>query len=60
MREIFAKFKKIVVCELNEGQFANYLRQQFQEFEYQQMNKVEGQPVTIVELKEKFETLLQK
>ena len=60
VREIFAKFKKIVVCELNEGQFANYLRQQFQEFEYQQMNKVEGQPFTIVELKEKFETLLQK
>ncbi len=58
--EIFAKFKKIVVCELNEGQFANYLRQQFQEFQYEQFNKVEGQPFTIVELKEKFETLLQK
>ncbi len=58
VREIFAKFKKIVVCELNEGQFANYLRQQFQEFEYKQLNKVEGQPFTIVELKEKFETLL--
>ena len=58
--EIFAKFKKIVVCELNEGQFANYLRQQFQEFQYEQYNKVEGQPFTIVELKEKFETLLQK
>ncbi len=60
VRDIFAKFKKIVVCELNEGQFANYLRQQFQEFQYEQFNKVEGQPFTIVELKEKFETLLQK
>ena len=58
MKEIFSKFKKIVVCELNEGQFANYLRQQFQEFQYEQFNKVEGQPFTIVELKEKFETLL--
>ena len=58
VKEIFAKFKKIIVCELNEGQFANYLRQQFQEFQYEQFNKVEGQPFTIVELKEKFETLL--
>ena len=58
VKEIFSKFKKIVVCELNEGQFANYLRQQFQEFQYEQFNKVEGQPFTIVELKEKFETLL--
>ncbi|MDO4759020.1 MAG: 2-oxoacid:acceptor oxidoreductase subunit alpha [Rikenellaceae bacterium] len=58
VEDIFAKFKKIIVCELNEGQFANYLRQQFQQFNYQQFNKCEGQPFTIVELKEKFETLL--
>ncbi|MDE6623185.1 MAG: 2-oxoacid:acceptor oxidoreductase subunit alpha [Alistipes sp.] len=58
VRGIFAKFRRIVVCELNEGQFANYLRQNFQEFTYEQYNKCEGQPFTIVELKEKFESLL--
>ena len=58
VREIFARFGKIVVCELNEGQFANYLRQQLQEFRYEQYNKCEGQPFTIVELKAKFESLL--
>ncbi|MBQ2728896.1 MAG: 2-oxoacid:acceptor oxidoreductase subunit alpha [Alistipes sp.] len=58
VRDIFAKFKKIVVCELNEGQFAGYLRQQFQEFHYEQFGKCEGQPFTIVELKEKFNTLI--
>ena len=58
VREIFAKFRRIVVCELNEGQFANYLRQSFQEFTYEQYDKCEGQPFTIVELKEKFESLL--
>ena len=56
---IFARFKKIVVCELNEGQFANYLRQQLQQFDYLQYNKVEGQPFTIVELKRHFESLMQ-
>ena len=59
VREIFSNFKKIVVCELNEGQFANYLRQNFQEFQYEQYNKCEGQPFTTVELKEKFESLLK-
>ncbi len=57
--EIFSKFKKIVVCELNEGQFANYLRTKKQQYTYEQYNKCEGQPFTVVELVEKFETLMK-
>lgn len=60
VREIFAGFKKIIVCELNAGQFANYLRMNFQEFNYLQYNKVQGLPFTIVELKDKFNELLEK
>lgn len=48
--ELFKGFKKIVVCELNEGQFANYLRGVLPEFKYLQCNKVEGQPFTVVDL----------
>lgn len=59
VRDIFAKFRKIVVCELNEGQFAAYLRQNFQEFPYEQYNKCEGLPFTVAELKQKFESLLK-
>jgi len=59
VKEIFSGFKKIVVCELNEGQFANHLRQNVQEFNYIQYNKSEGQPFTIVELRSKFESLLK-
>ncbi len=58
VREIFKRFRKIVVCELNMGQFANYLRMNFQEFEYLQYNKVQGLPFTVTELKEKFNSLL--
>lgn len=58
VRDIFKNFKKIVVCELNMGQFANYLRMNFQEFEFLQFNKVQGQPFTVVELKDKFNELL--
>ena len=57
--EIFKGFKRIVVCELNEGQFAGYLCQQFREYEFEQFNKCEGQPFTVVELKEKFNELLK-
>lgn len=58
--EIFAGFRRIVVCELNEGQFAGYLRQSFQEFRYEQVNKCEGQPFTVVELVDKFEKLISE
>ncbi len=57
--EIFSRFKKIVVCELNMGQFANYLRMNFQKFEYLQYNKVQGLPFTVDELTHHFESLLK-
>lgn len=54
------KFKKIVVCELNSGQFANYLRMNFQGIEFNQYNKIQGLPFTTSELKSHFKTLLSK
>ncbi|MGL5683166.1 MAG: 2-oxoacid:acceptor oxidoreductase subunit alpha [Marinifilaceae bacterium] len=50
--EILAKYKKIIVCELNLGQFAGYLRNKFPQFNYLQYNKVAGLPFTAIELKE--------
>ncbi|HAX93684.1 MAG TPA: 2-oxoacid:acceptor oxidoreductase subunit alpha [Bacteroidales bacterium] len=58
VRDIFSKFKKIVVCELNLGQFANYLRMKYPEFHYEQINKVQGHPFTINEIKEQCLKLL--
>jgi 2-oxoglutarate ferredoxin oxidoreductase subunit alpha len=48
--EIFGKFKKILVCELNNGQFVNYLRMTNPKYMYQQYNKVQGQPFLVEEL----------
>lgn len=56
--EIFEKFEKILVCELNTGQFANYLRAVLPQFKYEQFNKIQGLPFTISELKTKFNELL--
>ena len=58
VEELLKGHKKIVVCELNEGQFASYLRQTFHNYTFEQYNKTEGQPFTVVELKDKFNTLL--
>lgn len=58
-KDIFKRFKKLVVCELNLGQMADYLRMTFQEFTYLQFNKVQGLPFTVVELEEKFNQILE-
>lgn len=57
--DIFKKYKKILVCELNSGQFANYLRYTFPENNYEKYNKIEAQPFMVSELKEKFNEILE-
>jgi 2-oxoglutarate ferredoxin oxidoreductase subunit alpha len=59
VKEVFSRFKKIVVAELNMGQFADYLRVKHQEFTYEQINKVQGLPFTIGEIKEKCIKILE-
>jgi 2-oxoglutarate/2-oxoacid ferredoxin oxidoreductase subunit alpha len=59
VKAVFSRFKKIVVCELNMGQFADYLRIKHQEFTYEQINKVQGLPFTINEIKEKCIKMLE-
>lgn len=59
VKKIFSQFKKIVVCELNLGQFADYLRIKHQEFTYEQINKVQGIPFTVNDIKEKCIKMLE-
>lgn len=49
-REILEGHKKIVVCELNEGQFVNYLRAKFDDLTFSQYNKIQGLPFTVSEI----------
>ncbi len=48
--EVFSHYKKILVCELNSGQFADYLRAKLPQFKYLQLNKVQGQPFMVHEI----------
>ncbi len=58
--EIFSRFKKIIVPEINMGQFVLYLRMQYQQFTFQQYNKVQGLPFMVRELTKKFNELLEE
>ena len=51
-REVLSRYEKILVCELNNGQFAAYLRNLYPEFHYIKCNKVQGQPFLVEELVE--------
>lgn len=57
--DILKGFKKIIVCELNLGQFVKYLKINFPEYKYLQYNKVQGLPFTEGELKTKFNEILE-
>jgi len=58
VNEVFSNYDKIIVCEINMGQFANYLRMTHPEFKYEQYNKVQGLPFMVSELKTKLDTFL--
>lgn len=57
--EVLKKFKKIVVCELNNGQFAKVLGNNFNGLELFQHNKIQGLPFGNSELIQKFKQLVQ-
>lgn len=55
---ILSKFKKILVCELNSGQFASILKIKHSKFEFLQFNKVQGLPFANDDLIQKFKELV--
>jgi len=58
--EVFSKFKRICVCELNFGQFLNYLKIKHPDFKYDQYNKLKGLPFKVSELTKKFNQILEE
>jgi 2-oxoglutarate/2-oxoacid ferredoxin oxidoreductase subunit alpha len=58
--KVLKSFKKLLVCELNLGQFANYLRLNFQQLEFMQYNKIQGLPFTVSELKDHIRKVLKE
>jgi len=45
--EVLSQYKRIIVCELNTGQFAAYLRANFPDIHFEQYNEIMGQPFAV-------------
>jgi 2-oxoglutarate/2-oxoacid ferredoxin oxidoreductase subunit alpha len=58
--EILGGYRKVIVCELNMGQFVRYLRSEIPEIRYLQYNKVQGLPFFTGELTEKFSQIIEE
>lgn len=58
-RQLLSNYEKVVVCELNMGQFASHLRSKFPDIRIESYTKIQGLPFTVTELKEKFISLLK-
>jgi len=57
--EVIAKYKRIIVAELNCGQFADYLQARFPNAHISRINKVQGQPFLVSEVKEAITNIME-
>ena len=55
--ELLARYKTILVCELNNGQLAGYLRSKIDGLSLKQLNEVQGQPFQIATIEEAIKAL---
>ena len=57
--EVLSKYKKVVVAEQNNGQFANYLRGKVTGFNPYRFNRETGQPFVVARLVEEFTKIFE-
>lgn len=57
--EVLKKYKKVVVAEQNNGQFANYLRSKVDDFSPYRFNRIKGQPFVVGRLVEEFTKIIE-
>jgi 2-oxoglutarate/2-oxoacid ferredoxin oxidoreductase subunit alpha len=60
LEEIFARFDKILVPELNMGQLAKYLTSEYQQFRFESLSKVRGKPMKAAEVRSRVTAMLEE
>jgi len=58
--EVLKRYKKVVVAEQNNGQFANYLRSKVNGFNPYRFNRIKGQPFVVGRLVEEFTKIIDE
>ena len=58
-REVLGRYKRVIVAELNTGQLADYLQGKMPEVRIERINKIQGQPFMISEVKDAVRNILK-
>ena len=56
--DVLKRYKKVVVAEQNNGQFASYLRSKVDDFNPYRFNRIKGQPFVVGRLVEEFTKII--
>ena len=58
--EVLARYKRVIVAELNTGMFADYLQCRYPDTRISRINKIQGQPFSVSELVEKTRKIIEE
>ena len=58
--QVLSGFKNVIVAELNTGMFADYLQSKLPELHIERINKVQGQPFLVSEVKEAVKNIMDR
>lgn len=58
--EVLHRYRRVIVAELNTGQFADYLQARFPEVKIERINKIQGQPFLVEEVVDAVEHIIEK
>ncbi len=58
--DVLGKYKKVIVAELNTGMMADYLQSRFPSLTIERINKIQGQPFKVSEVKSAVKAILSK
>lgn len=57
---VLKRYKRIIVVEQNNGQFAALLLSKFEDIKINKLNKIDGQPFSVSQLVEEFTKIIEK
>ncbi len=57
--EVLRRYRRVIVAELNTGQFADYLQARFPDVRIERINKVQGQPFLVSEIVEAVKNIIK-
>ena len=58
--EVLRRYKRVIVAELNTGQFADYLQARFPDVRIERVNKIQGQPFMVSEIVERVTNIMEE